>query len=233
MPQDVKYMLNTGWEKFEQMSKGSPIGATIHRTQPSDHQFADTARGVYDLYSKHPECKDIAKGSIPFHIVIEPSGQVVQTAPLNQKLWHAYKLNSTHVGICCVGDFREKAMPAAQRAALVGVCVGLMRESDREMSGLAQPFSSSEFLGHTEKPEGSRHPDLESPGKQVDLPQLRADIETAFRENMKDAYTYFHCEKQFFWKSDTAAADANVRLNRADKLSRPQLIFQPYEQDSL
>jgi hypothetical protein len=184
--QSIDKLHDTGWQKFDRMPAQSPIGATVHRSLPSEHQFADTAAGARDFYRKHPDCHKAFNDSLPFHLVITPVGEITQTAPLDRALWHAKDLNKTHLGICCIGDFRVTDMPAMQRAALVSVCAGLIH-------GSHGTITAEEFIGHTERPEGSAHPEYDSPGKQVSMPELRRDIATLAKQ---------HINYDFAWASE-------------------------------
>jgi hypothetical protein len=160
---------HSGWENLRDMPVGSPLGAVVHRTQPSDHGYSDSAYGLINRSRTKREFRDSLDGACPAHLVIDRDGWVTQTAPLQKSAPHAWMLNSTHVGIFCLGDFRHAPMPEAQETALVGVCVGLVGSSGGRLS-------VDRIVGRAEVPEASRHFGDDNPGSCLSMDGLRAAV---------------------------------------------------------
>lgn len=182
----ISKLSNAGWQSAELYPADAPCGATIHRVQPSvasKRNLPDTAVGVRDLYQEVGTIGSKASGKMPFHLVIEPNGRLVQTAPLDRALTHARGCNRTHLGIACIGDFRSAAMPPAQHAALLGCLVGLVQHG-------GDKFKVDNIISHSAASKvGTER--VDSPGQHVDMAALRQAVATeAGRQQYTNGYLW-------------------------------------------
>ena len=200
----VSFNIVPDWSQYKLLDGQKPAGITVHRIDPGSiphpagGSYENSARGVYDFFMTHPDGRRVSGSSMPFSLVIAGDGSVEQSLPLDRRTNHTSGLDASHLGIACLGDFREHAMPAAQLGALVGLCAHI---ADRA------GFAISEVIGHTETSRGSRHwRTLDSPGRKVDMQSVREAAMASQKEREASGAPW-----ELLWNAkETRAALADV-----------------------
>ena len=136
------------------------IGEVVHRIRVPGHQdAAEIARFDRQLPT--------LGGKMAYTLVIRPSGLIEQALAFDRIGWHARGSSRTHIGIGCIGDFRDE-----QLAALMDV----LTWCSHFRGGVVNVF------GHTEKQDATSYSGHDCPGVNVDMDAIRA----AVAERVKD-----------------------------------------------
>jgi GNAT superfamily N-acetyltransferase len=141
----------------------------VHRVEVSqeDATYQDTAADTARFFREHPLGQKVTGGAMPYHVLIDPSGETHHTVPLDRAAPHAANANATSVGVACIGDFRAAPPPAAQYQALVACLADLGR-----ILGL----DALSIVAHDALPGASRDPEKVCPGVHLPLDRLRDDV---------------------------------------------------------
>jgi hypothetical protein len=155
-----------GVDSYLPRKKEEILGVVVHRIEVSqeDAAFPDTPAGIERFFREHPVGRKATGGRMPYPIVIDAQGGVVQCVPLDRVTPHARVHNPTTIGVACIGDFRHRPLPRAQEQALLAVCTALLAELGLGVTHLA---------GHDELAGGRADLDKECPGARIDMDELR------------------------------------------------------------
>lgn len=130
-----------------------------------------------------PEAAAATGSKMPYHMIIEKDGSVVQCLGLSVRGLHAWKWNPRSIGIGAIGDFRRAAPSAAQWRSAITLC-----------ALLAYP-QQWKIYGHDEVPEGSTDPYKKCPGDKWDMAEFRLEVLTAgiTEADVNDFWRYVRC----------------------------------------
>ncbi|MEL6338771.1 MAG: peptidoglycan recognition family protein [Myxococcota bacterium] len=159
-----------GWRSLERRERASIQLLVVHRIEVSqeDSSYGDTAEEVARFFRMHPVGVQATGGAMPYPILVERGGHIVQTVPLDRVTPHARAYNATSIGLSCIGDFRWRHPEPAQYRGLVDLCAALCR---------ALSLSSGAIKAHDELSGGSHDPDKQCPGGNLPLDVLRSDVD--------------------------------------------------------
>lgn len=142
------------------MRPGEPIqGVTLHMFAVLD---IHDAAGIARFFRDNPEWTG---GQMSYTYCIQPSGLIELALPILEMGPHAMRWSLPTIGVVCLGDFNKHTPPPPQWNA----CVDLVAEI-----GLA--LGTSDIRGHTERPNATRYPRKNCPGKLFDLDVFRAQV---------------------------------------------------------
>lgn len=122
---------------------------TVHHSAPPNHLASFAPPAVYHdeiqrIQRYHMDQSSPRCGDIGYHFLIDPSGRVYQGRALNYQGAHSGGVNNRdNIGICLLGDFRDR-MP--EPAALEALETLLQELSKRH--GI--PLDAAHLLGHGE-----------------------------------------------------------------------------------
>ncbi len=99
-------------------------GIVVHHSESSDTTRLDTRR-IRDFHVKHNRWDDIG-----YHFLVEKVGtgyEVIAGRPLDVSGAHARGSNTTHIGVCLVGNFNKSKPTSAQLRVAARHIRGLMK----------------------------------------------------------------------------------------------------------
>lgn len=155
--------------RLQRRDKKNITTLVVHRIEVSqeDRTYSDSAQDVVRFFLEHPIGVKATGGDIPYPLIVEPSGAVVQTVPLGCVTPHAVSHNPVGIGIACVGDFRRRPPSGPQKEALVTLCAQLIEALQLDIQALR---------GHDELVGGSRDPEKVCPGEFLSMQELRVAV---------------------------------------------------------
>lgn len=102
-------------------------GIVVHHSETTDTAELDT-KNIRRYHVKNRKWADIG-----YHFLVEKVGtsyEVIGGRPLNMNGAHARGSNTTHIGVCLVGNFMKRVPPAAQLKVAARHIKGLMSALD-------------------------------------------------------------------------------------------------------
>lgn len=111
-----------------------------------------------------PQAARIVGYRMPYHFVVDASGEVTQCVTVGRQAPHAASWNSRSIGVAVLGDFRRNAPTGSQWNA-AATLVGLLASPERW-----------DVLGHDEAPGGSNDPRKQCPGRRWPMEQFRSAV---------------------------------------------------------
>lgn len=169
----MKLLISTVPEETDCPLRDCPVAQIIvHRIKVSqeDASFRDTAQDIARFFREHPVGRKATGGAMPYPLLVDASGQVIQTVTLNRVTPHARSYNASTIGVACIGDFRQHPMPETQWDSLVATLAELCRQYQLETRSIC---------GHDELDAASHDPNKECPGSYLDMNVLRQAIEVS------------------------------------------------------
>lgn len=137
----------------------------IHRISVKGAGYEDNADGIEKFFGSHPDGIRATGGQFPYHVLIEPDGQIVQMEDFAEVTPHAYHFNPHSLGIACVGDFRKSQPKKVQVEALYDLCISLLEN-----------FPQAQIVAHDALNGASRDKTKICPGKLLRLDHVIAAV---------------------------------------------------------
>lgn len=175
------YVPVAGVERLARRQQADIRAVVIHRIQVSleASDFDDSPAEIARFFREHPLGRSATGGDMPYPVLIDPDGRVLQTVPLRYITPHARHLNPTSIGLACIGDFRATPMASQQQQSLVNVCTAAVR---------AFALDAQAVVGHDELGgSGTRDPDKECPGRHVSMDALREAVHLHLQQSPRPA----------------------------------------------
>ncbi|WP_072060513.1 glucosaminidase domain-containing protein [Clostridium botulinum] len=130
--------------KFKSLTYGNnPKMVLLHHAEWSNCS-------VEDIH----HCHIVDKGwsGIGYHYFVRKDGSIYKGRPDNAKGAHCKGHNTNTLGICAEGDYMKESMPAAQKQAIISLCIYLKNK-----------YPGIVFKGHKEAPYSTNCPGVNYP----------------------------------------------------------------------
>ncbi|WP_231181820.1 peptidoglycan recognition family protein [Clostridium botulinum] len=134
--------------KFKSLTYGNnPKMVLLHHAEWSNCSVEDIHR-----------CHIVDKGwsGIGYHYFVRKDGSIYKGRPDNVIGAHCKGHNTNTLGICAEGDYMKEVMPAAQKQAIIDLCIYLK-----------QKYSGIVFKGHKEAPYSTNCPGVNYPLQKI------------------------------------------------------------------
>lgn len=140
-----------------------------------------TAKDVAAAYAKHPEW--IGTASMPYHLVIPPSGQIQVARPLKLRTPHAYEASQYAVGVAVLGDHRTRPPTQEQLAALAQLAAWWLGWAQIPARDCILPHAPGPVVYAGKYLHATKDPGKHCPGRYLDLGTVRRDAERLARRS--------------------------------------------------
>ncbi|KEH90707.1 hypothetical protein Z965_11600 [Clostridium novyi A str. BKT29909] len=130
--------------KFKSLTYGNnPKTVLLHHAEWSNCSVEDIHR-----------CHIVDKGwsGIGYHYFVRKDGSIYKGRPDNAIGAHCKGHNTNTLGICAEGDYMKESMPAAQKQAIIALCIYLKKK-----------YPAIVFKGHKEAPYSTNCPGVNYP----------------------------------------------------------------------
>nr|WP_269206495.1 N-acetylmuramoyl-L-alanine amidase [Clostridium botulinum] len=134
--------------KFKSLTYGNnPQIGLLHHAEWSNCSVKDIHR-----------CHIVDKGwsGIGYHYFVRKDGRIYKGRPDNAIGAHCKSHNTNTLGICAEGDYMKESMPAAQKQAIIALCIYLKKK-----------YPAIVFKGHKEAPYSTNCPGVNYPLQEI------------------------------------------------------------------
>lgn len=153
-------------------SLGGITHIVVHRLGTSLGTTAREVAAAFRDTSNHWSAGSYTGGQVPYSLFIGQNGDIEQLLELKDIGWHARRWSRPGIGIAVSGDFRTDEHPTPQQwESLVSVC-----------AILGYWIRVYHLCGHDELPRASADPYKRCPGKNLNMDDLRDQVENRIRE---------------------------------------------------